>query len=143
MLRNRLYKGAAAAALGLAMLVALPVAYAEVKSAWGAATYFGPVINQAQAATVTSTVMELYVHQGLAIQIDYGNVTGTLAFKASNDNVTYYTVADVVLTNPAGSASGQIVEIGNLRARYYRVDYTHTSGTGLLKITTHAKEGVQ
>lgn len=98
----------------------------------------GPVINQDQAATVTSDVLKIRSLLGVSIQVDHGNVTGTLVLQSSNDGVTYYNVQGVSFAAISGSG-GEVIEIGNLRSQYYRLVYTHSSGTGLLKVTPFLK----
>lgn len=102
---------------------------------------FGLVINQAQAATVDGAWMELGPGlTGLSIQTEFGAVTGTLALQSRNDaNLTGRDVTDVVFTQPAGVSGGQVIEVGNARSRWYRVKYTHGSGTGSLKVAVFAK----
>jgi hypothetical protein len=98
----------------------------------------GAVIDQAQAATVTSDVIRMRSLLGLSVQVDHGNVTGTLVLQSSNDNVTFYPVQGVAFAAIAGSG-GEVVEIGNLRSQYYRFVYAHSSGTGSLKVTPFVK----
>jgi hypothetical protein len=68
-----------------------------------------------------------------------GTLTGTLSLWYSNKmepDVSSDTDWDqdtaIVLTQPAGSATVQRLEVGNLGARFARVKYVHTSGTGVL-----------
>lgn len=98
----------------------------------------GPIISQAQAATVTSDVIRTRSLLGMSVQVDHGNVTGTLALQSSNDGVTFYAVQGVSFAAISGSG-GEVIEIGNLRSQYYRFVYTHSSGTGLLKVTPFLK----
>lgn len=103
------------------------------------AHYLGAVINAAAGATAVSDVYELYENDGMSVQFDYGVVTGTLVLKGSNDGVTFYAVADVAFTAPAGAPGGELLEIGNLRSRCYRFDWTNSSGTGAVKVSVHVK----
>lgn len=130
--------------MALATSLIASVAYAAVirtddnVGTSGAAYQVGPIIDQAQAATVTSDVIEMKVLSGISVQVDHGNVVGTLALQSSNDNVTYYAVQGGSFAAISGSG-GEVVEIGSLRSRYYRFVYTHSSGTGLLKVTPYVK----
>lgn len=98
----------------------------------------GALINQTVAATVTSDSIRARSLLGMSVQIDHGNVTGTLVLWSSNDDVTYYAVQGVSFAAISGSG-GEMVEIGNLRSLYYRFVYTHSSGTGTLKVTPFVK----
>lgn len=104
----------------------------------GAAYPVGALIDTATASTTTTSVLEMRTLAGMSVQVDYGAITGTIALQASNDNVTYYSTADD-FTAPAGSPGGYLVELAHLRARFYRLVYTHSSGTGLLKLTVYVK----
>lgn len=104
----------------------------------GGAYQAGAVIDQAAAATTTSNVLEMRVLSGMSVQVDHGNIVGTLVLQSSNDDTTYYAVQGGSFTAISGSG-GEVVEIGSLRSRYYRFVYTHSSGTGLLKVTVHVK----
>lgn len=97
----------------------------------------GAVINQT-AATVTSSSIKMRSLLGMSVQIDHGNIVGSLALWASNDDVTYYATQGVTFGTISGSG-GEIVELGNLRSLYYRFVYTHTSGTGTIKVTPFVK----
>jgi hypothetical protein len=98
----------------------------------------GAVISQSQAATVTSDAIRVRSLLGMSVQVDHGNVTGTLALYSSNDDITYYAVQGVSFAAISGSG-GEVIEIGNLRSQYYKFVYTHSSGTGLLKVTPFLK----
>lgn len=103
---------------------------------------FGAVINQSQAATVSSSAIDMVNMVGMSIHVIHGNVTGTLILEATNDpsdSDAWVTAADAALTSPAGTASKSLREIGNTRSRYYRVSYTHSSGTGSLKVLVNGK----
>jgi hypothetical protein len=98
----------------------------------------GAIIDQTQAATVTSNVIRVRSLLGMSVQVDHGNVVGTLVMYSSNDCVTYYAVQGVAFAAISGSG-GEVIEIGNLRSLCYEFIYTHTSGTGLLKVTPFVK----
>ena len=104
----------------------------------GAAYQVGPIIDQAVAATVTSDVIEMKVLSGMSVQVDHGNVVGTLALQSSNDNTTYYAVQGGSFAAISG-AGGEMVEIKDLTSRFYRFVYTHSSGTGVLKVIPYVK----
>jgi hypothetical protein len=97
-------------------------------------------LDLATAATTNGSPLDLRGIAGLSIQTEFGEITGTLTLESRNhESLSWVEVDDVTLTNPAGSAGGQLIDIGNARSRYYRVTYTHTSGTGALRVCIHAK----
>jgi hypothetical protein len=98
----------------------------------------GVLISLSTAVTTTSEAIEVQVPTGMSVQIDHGNIVGTLVLQSSNDGVTYYPVLGGSFTAISG-AGGEVVEIGNMRSRYYRFVYTHSSGTGALTVTVQIK----
>lgn len=105
----------------------------------GSAYPVGALIDASAAATTTTDVLEMRVLSGMSVQIDHGTITGSIELQSSNDNITFYPSAEVSFTAFSGSSGGEVVELANLRSRFYRFVYTHTSGTGLLKVTVHVK----
>lgn len=97
----------------------------------------GPILNQT-AATVTSNVLELRELAGMSVQVTHGNVVGTLVLQGSNDNSNFYAVQDVAFAAISG-VGGELVDLGNLRAHYFRFVYTHSSGTGTLYVHPYIK----
>lgn len=105
---------------------------------------FGLVIDQAVAASIDSIGLDIDGIGGISIHTEFGNITGTLTLQANDApelGLTWQTITQVVFTQPAGSAGGEIIEIANIRARRVRVRYAHSSGTGVLKVAVHAKSG--
>jgi hypothetical protein len=99
----------------------------------------GAIVDQAQAATVTSDVIRVRSLLGMSVQVNHtGAAVGTLVMQSSNDCVTYYPVQGVSFVAISGG-TGEMVEIGNLRSLCYRFVYTHTSGTGPLQIIPFVK----
>jgi hypothetical protein len=102
------------------------------------AHYCGALLDQAEAETAASEAIEIYDVAGMSVQIDHGNITGTLVLQSSNDGTTFYTVQGGSFAAISGSG-GEVVEIGSLRSRFYRFSYEHDSGTGLLRVSVHVK----
>lgn len=99
----------------------------------------GALIDQTQAANITSDTIEMRSMLGMSVQVDHGAVTGTLSLLGSNDGVTFYAATDVEFAALDGNAGGELVEIDNLKSLYYKFQYVHSSGTGLLKVTPYIK----
>lgn len=115
-----------------------PHASATVRCNETTSCFPGAMISLSPAVTSTSEALEISRPTGMSVQIDHGNIVGTLVLQSSNDGVTYYDVQGGSFAAISGSG-GETVEIGNLRSRYYRFVYTHTSGTGILTVTVHVK----
>jgi hypothetical protein len=102
----------------------------------------GLIISQTQAATVSSQPIDMAGEAGLCIHTEWtGTVLGALVLEGRNDPaLQWQAISEVTLASPAGSAGGQLTNIGNVQARFYRVRYTHTSGTGSLNVSAGTKE---
>lgn len=109
----------------------------------GSAYPAGAVIDLAAAATTTSSPLEMRVLTGMSVQVDHNAAAvGTLTLQSSNDGTTYYAVSGggfTAITACGAPPCGEVVEIGAMRSRYYRFVYTHSSGTGDIKVTVHVK----
>jgi hypothetical protein len=100
----------------------------------------GAFIIDLDEADDAEGILDLRSIAGFSLQIDFGDITGDLELHARNhERMPWEEVTDVTITQPAGTAGSQLVEIGNARSRYYRVAYDHTSGTEHLRVCVHAK----
>jgi hypothetical protein len=136
---KRTWLGLVAIAVAASLSTAAYAATREAPYSWPPDWFEpGAIINQSQAATVTSDVIEVRSLVGISVQVTHGNVTGTLAFQSSNDCTNFYAVLGGSFSAISGSG-GEVVEIGNLRSRCYRFVYTHSSGTGSLVVVPYVK----
>lgn len=137
--RKRIWIGLVALAASVALSSA---AYAAVigtpYSPFGGWAAPGALINQSQAATVTSDTLELRELLGMSVQVTHGNITGTLVLQGSNDCTNFYTVQGGSFAAISG-AGGELAEIKDLLSQCYRFVYTHSSGTGSLLVIPFAK----
>jgi hypothetical protein len=101
----------------------------------------GLVIDQTQGATIDGYWQDTEGCAGLCIQSAWtGTLSGTLTLEGRNDStLNGEPITEVTLSSPAGSAGGQLTNIGNAQARFYRVRYTHVGGTGGLKVSMGTK----
>lgn len=104
---------------------------------------FGLVIDLDEAESVESVGLDIEGIGGISIHVQHGNITGTLALQANDlpGVLDWQTIDEVEFTQPAGSAGGEIINVGNLRSRYVRVTYDHDIGTGELRVALTAKGG--
>lgn len=107
--------------------------------------YLGLVIDSTNpsAGAVNGTQMAVQNESGLSVQTEWtGTVNGAFRLQSRNDeSLSWRDVTQVVFTAAAGSAGGEVIEVGNARSRFYRIVYTHASGTGTVKVAVHAKGG--
>jgi len=82
-----------------------------------------------------------------SLHIEYGALTGTITLWQSNkadpdpdSDTDWIQNTDVTFDALSGSGSSQFINAGNAAARYYKVKYAHTSGTGDLDIWIHVCE---
>lgn len=70
-----------------------------------------------------------------------GTPTGTLSVMVSNSGANFYALTfSPALTQPAGAAGGYYIDINQLAAKYMMLQYTNTSGTGVLSIYGEMKD---
>lgn len=92
------------------------------------------------ASSVTSGAFDLGELVGFSAQIliSGSNVAGTLLLKASLDDVTYVDISGS--SQSITSSADHIYNISSAQYRYFKVDWTYSSGTGNITITALAKE---
>jgi len=104
----------------------------------------GAIIDQAQAATFTTLAWDAAEFTGFSIHAVYGAITGTLILQANNDPAfwpnDWVTSAAASFAAIAG-AGRQFLEVTGAHARHYRLVYTHSSGTGSLRVVFYSKNG--
>lgn len=105
------------------------------------ARLFMPV-DMDRAATFTSEPVDLVGRSGLFVHIQYGAITGTIAFQVRGaSSMDWESAGDITsfptITAPAGSAGHQLINLSDFRAPFLRVVYTHASGVGELKIAVY------
>ena len=88
---------------------------------------------------ITSPPLLLNDNDGVYIQvlISGSDVVGTLSLQASADNVTYITVAGS--SQAVASSSDHAWNVSGLNAKYVRVFWDYTSGTGNISMQANIK----
>ena len=93
------------------------------------------LIEQAQAAT-TTVYFDIGNASLFAIQKDHESVTGTfvveerLGYDAADATFDYVTNTNIAITAPADDVHNEVLHFSAGAAQFYKVTYTHTSGTG-------------
>lgn len=88
----------------------------------------------------TSTTLPVPTVKNAAFQIQWtGTPTGTLVVNGSVDGVTFYNIYASIPTQPAGSASGVLLNIVDVTFQFLNVVYTNATGSGTLTVLGMAK----
>lgn len=87
-------------------------------------------------STITSDVIEISDFDNVGLQLEWtGTPTGTITIQASNDRVNFRDLTfGTALTQPAGAASGILINFNQIPFNQLRVRYVNTSGSGTLLI---------
>jgi len=67
------------------------------------------------------------------------DVVGSAGLTAVTSGFNWSTNGNVVFTNPSGSATNQVVHVNSFEARYMRLAFTFSSGTGNITVYMMAK----
>lgn len=98
-------------------------------------------VNGAMASTNTiySQIIDLSRMDNVGLEVTYtGTPTGTFQVMVSNSGINFYALTfNPALAQPAGSAGGYAVNMNQLPFRYIMLQYTNTSGTGVLTVYGH------
>jgi hypothetical protein len=89
-------------------------------------------------ADVTTTGIRIEGADNLGAEISWtGTPTGTLKFQGSNSSTNgtdgnWYDLSVTFGSQPAGSASGLLIDLNQVPFKFVRLVYTRSSGTGAL-----------
>lgn len=105
----------------------------------------GLVIDQTQAATITTRQIDMRGFSRLYVHIVCGEITGTLELhETGHADLTPHEALDAdgnqPLPSPAGSALNVGVHLFEVQAPFVEIAYTHGSGTGALQVAVFKKE---
>jgi hypothetical protein len=85
--------------------------------------------------TYHSSSLGLDTIRNAALQISWtGAMVGTLVVEGSVDGVSFFDIGASIPTQPAGTPSGDLLNIVDVGFRYLRVSYTNASSTGSLTV---------
>lgn len=107
-------------------------------------TALSGVITGAMASTnvIYSNIQDLTNTDNQGLEFSWtGTPTGTIALFASVGGVSFFAVTpSPALTQPAGSATGFITALNQFPYRYFYIQYTNVSGTGVLTALIQSKD---
>jgi hypothetical protein len=92
--------------------------------------------------TIYSNILDCSRMDNIGFEINWtGTPTGTISILASNSGINFYALTfSPGLIQPAGSASGYLVNINQFSYRYIMAKYINASGVGALTIYPQFKD---
>lgn len=107
----------------------------------GLGSPLAPAMTLSGTNYVTGANIKLTSWAGVTFDCRWSaSVTGTIAVEASLDGVTFYNVGASVTTQPSGSATGVLIQNVGIVAKFVRVSYTGTAGSGTMTVYGFARE---
>jgi hypothetical protein len=93
-------------------------------------------------ATLLSPATSIKNLDNIGLQIDWtSTAVGTISVLCSIDGVTYHDLTfSPLLTQPAGTAGGYLISLGQLPYLWIKAKYINTSSTGVLNISICGKD---
>ena len=109
--------------------------------------YLMPATSVSSTNVYTSLPLDIREISRFSVQTVFtSGATGTFAIQGSvdygilgNQSPTWSTFGGVTMTNPAGVAGGQLVDVPETGVPFVRVVYTNTGGTGTITVLGAAK----
>ncbi len=96
----------------------------------------------ASTNVIYSNIIDLTLFDNNGLEVTWtGTPTGVIEVFASVSGATFYALTfSPVLAQPAGSASGYLIDLNQFPFRYSYVKYTNASGSGALTAWTCGKD---
>lgn len=102
------------------------------------------VLNGVMSSTNTiyTQIVDVSRMDNMGLEVTWtGTPVGTFQVMVSNSGINFYALTfDPVLAQPAGSASGYAIDLNQLPFRYVMLQYTNTSGSGILTVFGQVKD---
>lgn len=91
--------------------------------------------------TIYSNILGIRQMDTQGIEVTWsGTPTGTLQVMVSNSGINFYPLTfNPTLTQPAGSAGGYVIALQLIPFQYMFLEYTNSSGSGLLTAYSQCK----
>lgn len=100
------------------------------------------LLNGAMSGTnvIYSQIIDVSRMDNLGLEISWtGAPVGTISYLASNSGIFFFPVT-LTTAQPAGSASGFGVNLNQWPYKYFLLQYTNTSGTGVINAYMQVKD---
>ncbi len=94
----------------------------------------------ASTNVIYSQIVEVSRMDNIGLEVNWtGTPMGTLEIWGSNSAKNWYPLT-FAFTNPSGSASGELLGLGQYPYKYLLLIYTNASGSGVLTVYGQAKD---
>ena len=92
--------------------------------------------------TVYTQIIDVTIKDNLGLELTWtGTPTGTIQIYASASGINFYPLTFTpVLSQPAGSAGGYLIDLNQFPWKYIYVKYTNASGSGALTVYMTTKD---
>lgn len=96
----------------------------------------------ASTNTIYSNIIDVTIKDNHGLEVTWtGTPTGTLSVMGSASGINFYALTfDPVLAQPAGSASGYLINLNQFPWKYIFIQYVNASGSGLLTVYDCVKD---
>lgn len=96
----------------------------------------------ASTNTIYTNIVDVTIKDNLGVEVTWtGTPTGTLSVMCSNSGRTFYALTfNPVLTQPAGSAGGYLIDLNQVPFKYVFLQYVNASGSGSLTLWLLTKD---
>jgi len=102
------------------------------------------LLNGAMASTNTiyTQIVDVSRIDNCGLEVTWtGTPVGVFQVMVSNSGINFYALTfNPALSQPAGSASGFAINLNQLPFKYFMLQYTNTSGTGVLTAYAQVKD---
>jgi hypothetical protein len=96
----------------------------------------------ASTNTIYTNILDVTLYDNLGLEVSWtGTPTGTISIMGSSSGNAFYSLTfDPILTQPAGSGGGYLINLNQFPWKYLMVQYTNASGTGVLTTYLSGKD---
>ena len=92
--------------------------------------------------TIYTQIVDVSRMDNAGLEVTWtGSPVGTFQVMVSNSGINFYALTfNPALAQPAGSAGGYAVDLNQLPFKYFMLQYTNTSGSGVLNVYAQVKD---
>lgn len=92
--------------------------------------------------TIYTQILDVSRMDNIGLEVNWtGAPTGTFSVMASDSGTNFHALTfDPMLAQPAGAAGGYVVDLNQYPWKYLMLQYTNTSGSGILTVFGQLKD---
>jgi hypothetical protein len=92
--------------------------------------------------TIYSNILDVTIKDNQGLEVTWtGTPTGVIQVMGSDSGQSFYPLTfNPALAQPAGSGSGYLINLNQFPFKYLMVQYTNTSGSGVLSVWITSKD---